>query len=199
MLIPGYGQENTSGSFSVRKNNKWAHGTVRLEIPPLSSELQGQTGCLFQEAVFDLDVGNEVYLLVLEDSQFGPAVAATRPFRVLCTTGLIRTTHGLVVFLVWTVAQDSPNETQYEQFLNPNSIEAIRLLSAAGLQSHLKVVIVDTLSSAVLDYFEFENVYGFDRVVEVAASSIGHEPVSDFALAQQEVVSQYSMEDLLNM
>ena len=182
----------------MHKDNKWRNGPTTLEIPQLSSDLRGATGCCFQEAIFDPDVGQEVYLLILEEREYAEAYARTRPFNLLCTSGVVRTTHGIVAFLIWTVAAGSPAESQVEQFLNPSKLETIQLLSALGQQSHMKAMIVDSGSSSVCDWFEFENTFGFGDLCGVMAESIGHEPSGDFQAAVGEVMEKYSLQDLLS-
>jgi len=46
---------------------------------------------------------------------------------------------------------------------------------------------------------EFENVYDFSDIAGKIAQLIGHEKPGDFQKAQQELMTLYSIEDLLNM
>ena len=102
------------------KRNKWTHGRNDLVLPPLPEELRRKTGCQFHEAVFDAEVGSEVYLAIFETGIYARKFAKTKPFNLHVTTGLVRTSQGIVGYLVWTIAEGSPVETVSEQFLNPH-------------------------------------------------------------------------------
>ena len=183
----------------MRKANKWVRGPVTLNVPPLPPDLIGSTGCRFESAIFDPKIGVEVYLAVLEAPEYARAYSNTRPFNLFCAQGLVRTSHGVVAFIVWTVAANSSRETKMDQFLSAHSSETIALVSALGQQTHLKVLIVDNSTSQVCDWFEFENNFGFDAFCAVMAQSIGHEAVGDFKEAVAELTSIYSTEDLLGL
>ena len=183
----------------MRKSNKWAQGPVTLNVPPLPPDLIGSTGCRFESATFSLKIGVEVYLAVLETPECARAYANLRPFNLFRVQGLVRTSHGVVAFIVWTVAANSSRETKMEQFLNPHSGETVALVSALGQQTYLKVLIVDSSTSQVCDWYEFKNSFGFDKFCAAMALSIGHEAVGDFNEAVAELTSIYSTEDLLDL
>ena len=178
------------------KNNKWTKGPKQLIFPPLTEELLGKCGCRLQKATFDPMVGDEVYLLLLEGTDFCQELARTRPFNILCKSGLVRTNHGLVLFLLFTITDGKREVASYELLLNPHQIGSIEMLSAWGQQSHLKAVLMDNHSSEEIDWFEFENNYGMDKVVSTIAECIGHEDRGDFQLAQQEFFDNYELNDL---
>ena len=54
----------------MHKDNRWLHGKHTFVAPPLSKNLKGATGCLFQEAIFDPKVGSEIYLAILEETDY---------------------------------------------------------------------------------------------------------------------------------
>ena len=58
---------------------------------------------------------------------------------------------------------------------------------------------MDNLTSEVVGWFEFENTYGMDRVVAGVGKVIGRLERGDFALAQQQVMNDYTLEDLQRM
>lgn len=138
-------------------DNRWRHGSRALAIPPLPSRLRGSAGCLLAEAIFDVETGPEIYLAVLEEPSWCLPLAATRPFEVFCKPGLAQTDSGGVIFLIWRIAAESKNEVVREQFLNPNNINTIRILSAVAQQTHLKALVINSQASEVVDWFESKN------------------------------------------
>jgi hypothetical protein len=183
----------------MRKHNKWSLGPTALAIPELDQRLLGATGCRFDKAIFDPKIGEEIYLSILETPDYATAYAQTRPFNLHAAQGLVRTKNGIVAFVVWSIAAGSPRQSDVEQFLNPNSVETIRLVSSLGNQTHLKALVIDSTSSSIRDWFEFENVYAFDQFCAAMAQAVGHEPVGNFSAAVQEVTAKYSTQDLLNL
>jgi hypothetical protein len=179
------------------KRNKWTHGRTTLEIPRLPTEWHGATACQFQDAVFDPKTGSEVCLLILDSAEYARAYSKVRPFNLYCTSGLVRTSHGVVAYIVWTVAAGSQGESQTEQFLNPHNADIIRLVSALGQQTHMKALVVNSDTGQLCDWFEFENNFGFRDFCGIMAQSIGHEPAGDFQAAMAEVMEQYTTADLL--
>jgi hypothetical protein len=170
-----------------------------LALPTLPSELVGVTGCRLQHALFDEQVGPEVYLAILEAGTGAMEVAATKPFQLFCKTGVGSTPHGLVAFCLWTTVKGSLDGPYWEQFLNPHHPGTIELLQQVGAQTHLKVLIIDSLTSEVVNWFEFENVYGFDRMANGLRLIATRSPPGDFERAQQAFMDENSVEDLLAM
>ena len=80
----------------MRKENRWRYGKREFIAPPLPKDLLGATGCLFQEAVYDPDVGIGVYLAMLENHEFCETLALLRFFKLSCKTGIARTSQGLI-------------------------------------------------------------------------------------------------------
>lgn len=180
-------------------DNKWKAGHVQLVVPRLPPELIGATGCLFQQAVFDAGAGEEVYLAILEQSESARKVASAKPFQLFCKTGVGQTAHGLVGFCLWTTVKGSLKGPFWEQYLNPHHPGTIRLLEQVGAQTHLKALIVDSLTSEVVNWFEFENVYGFDRMANGLGLMTRMMRGGDFELAKQAFMKENTTEELLAM
>jgi hypothetical protein len=195
--LPGRHTLSKGKGPSVERDNKWRRGPVSLNVPRLPDRLRGSAGCLLVEAIFDQEIGPEIYLAVLEEPSWCLPLAATRPFNVVCKPGLAQTDNGALIFLIWRIAAASNNEVIREQFLNPNNIDAIRTLSTASRQTHLKVLIINSRTDEVVDWFEFENVFQFDRLLNSAVEMVGRLPAGDFSDAIEEFTRQNSLEDLL--
>jgi hypothetical protein len=180
------------------KDNKWKHGSRGIEVPPLPKRLRQSSGCLLAEAIFDSVTGPEIYLAILEDSMWCRSLAATRPFKIFCKSGLAQTGNGSIIFLIWRIAAESTAETVHEHFLNPNNIETIRDLVMLAQQTHLKSVLISSQTSEVIDWFEFENGFGFEKLLNGAVEATRHEPPGNFSEAMDELTKRYSLEDLMN-
>jgi hypothetical protein len=183
----------------VRKNTQWTHGKGKFVAPLLPSQLRGITGCLFREAVFDQAVGNEVYLAIFEQAECARDLARLRQFNLFCKNGVVRTSHGLVAFALFTIYDGEEYNSAYELYLNPYEGDTLKLLSSAGLQSHFKVVIYDTVQNRLVQLLEFENVYRFGEFSDGLAEIAEREPCGDFQRAQGELMQRYSMDDLLKL
>lgn len=178
------------------RRNHWSGEKVKLVLPPLPPEYQGQSGAVFKAFCFDPKVGDEVALCLLDDPEFSCRVARLDPPKLFATTGVVRTSAGLIAFVVWGVHGPQGHLVDYEHPLNPFHIDMMRLLSAVGQQSHLKVVVVDSTHSEAVGFFEFENTYGFDRLAGGIAQVIGHEPVADFAATQAALREEFTLAQL---
>ena len=115
----------------MRKYNKWLHGKIEFVAPALPKDLRGRTGCIFQKGVFDSKVGDEIFLLILEDKEFSMVLSKFLSFNLFCKTGVARTDYGLVAFLVFSVYDGPKYVSAYELFLNPHNMETIRMLSSS--------------------------------------------------------------------
>ena len=142
----------------MRKQNRWIHGHRNFALPSLPDEMKGQTGCRFYRATIDTAVGEEVYLCLMEESQYVGAYARVNPFNVIAHTGFARRPFGVIAYIVWQIAAGSPQEFFTEQYLNPHRIETIQLVSSAANQTHLKLIIIDNQTTEVGAFVDFENV-----------------------------------------
>ena len=182
----------------MQRDNRWDKASRALQVPPLPAKLRGSSGCLLARAIFDEATGVEIYLAILEEPSWCLPLAATRPFKVFCKSGLAQTTNGAIIFLIWRLAGESDNETVHEQYLNPNNINAIRDLSMLSQQTHLKALVINSQASEVVDWFEFTNEFGFDALLTASVEMIGHQDSEgDFAAAIDELANRYSLQDLL--
>jgi hypothetical protein len=178
----------------LRIHNDWPDEAFDYRVPQLPSDRIGRTGAFFTEGTFNPAIGEEVYLVVL-DTAF--EWAPTDNLQVDLRTGLARTDHGLLAFLVWIAKDAGQVVAWFEQFLNPFQPEVVRLLSAAGQQDFFKILLLNSMTQEVWDIVQFENSYSFGSLAGAIAQAIGHEPVTDFEKAQAEFRATYPIEDLL--
>ena len=181
----------------MRKENRWRHGRTNIVFPPLPPDLRGRHGCLFHRFTFDSAVGEEICVVYMEEPEFAAAFRKIDPFNLNANTGAVRTPHGLVAFILWTIAANSPEEVLIEQFLNPHKIETVRLVASVANQTHLKLFVIDNLNKETTAFVEFENVYELGRLASGMASAIEGEKEGDFDTAQQYVMRTIPVSDLL--
>jgi hypothetical protein len=182
----------------MRKNNHWVHGNVKLILPPLPKELLGSNGCFFQHAIFDQNIGKEVYLALLE-SQLSETFHSMKTVEMYCKNGVSRTIYGIIAFLLFSFYSAHEYISSYEMYLNPFDPGSIDLLSKLGQQTHLKLLVFDSYSDELRNFFEFENTYGFDKYLENLTKIIDDQSPVDFLKAKEEFMSKYTIEDLINM
>jgi hypothetical protein len=146
---------------------------------------------------FDPNIGEEVFLLLKEEPGYADTYGQVSPLTLLASSGLTRTPFGIVPYVVWTVAAQSPAETQFEHFLNPTEMSSLRLLAAAASQSHFKMVIVNCVTSEVTAFVDYENVFGLGELAEAIVATMGHEPDGEFQRAVEHVKANVTLNVLL--
>ena len=182
--------------IAMKKENRWTRGIHHFVVPPLSDALTGRHGCSLQTATFDESVGEEVYALYLEEPAYADQFNRITPFNMVVRFGLVRTPYGVVAFIVWLIAAGSHHEVTTEQYLNPQNIDALRLVASAANQTHFKLLIVDNQSSEVGAFIDFENVFKFDQLASTMATAIGHEPEGDFGAAMEYAMNTWTVQEL---
>jgi hypothetical protein len=181
----------------MKKENPWTHGARDFVFPALSADLKGRHGCNLHRMTFDTTIGEEICAVYMEEPNFAAQFSKVAPFNLIAHTGLARTPHGLVAFIVWQIAAQSPQEVMVEQYLNPQNIGAIRLIASAASQTHFKLVVINNQNSEVAAFIDFENVFQFDQLVSAMAIAIGHEPEGDFDAATQYLINNVTIPELL--
>ena len=116
---------------------------------------------------------------------------------LLASSGLARTPFGIVPYVVWTVAAQSPAETKFEHFLNPTEMSSLQLLAAAASQTHFKMVIVNCATSKVTAFVDYENVFGFGELAEAIGAVMVDEPNVEFDRAVAHVKANVPLNVLL--
>jgi hypothetical protein len=181
----------------MKKENRWPHGTTQLVFPDLSSDLSGRQGCGLHRMTFDSRIGEEICAVYMEEPQFAEQFGDVAPFNLIAHTGLVRTPHGVVAFIVWQIAAHSPREVTVEQYLNPQNIGTIRLVASAANQTHFKLVVINNQTTEVTAFIDFENVFEFGELVSGMALAVGHEPEGDFEAATQHVMKTMTVQELM--
>lgn len=180
-------------------NNRWGRGATHLVVPPLLSQWIGTSAARLEERTFDEKVGPETVLFLFERPEYLGPIAKAKPFSLVVKNGLARTDHGAIIFLLYQVLAAGKKVCVYESYLNPHQEGAVALLAGWGRQTHLKVILVDSLSSEVEGFFEIENTFDISDLLHAAQMVAASEPDADFDAAQRDFTGEYSVEDLLAM
>lgn len=171
--------------------NKWLHGEHNFSIPSLPSHEIGQIGCNLVKLTFDEAIGEEVCVLFREDAQNADQLALQQPINMFAYTGIVYSPHGGVAYIIWQIAAGSPLEIFIETFLNPAN--AGPLLSQASKQTHLKLLVVNNLTSEVAAMVDYENVFALGDLADsmhlVAAPASGR----DFQRAVNQVLANFDL------
>jgi hypothetical protein len=128
---------------NMKKENRWTLGTRDFVLPALPPDMKGRHGCKLHRMTFDASIGEEICAIYMEEPDFVDQFSEVRPFNLIAHTGLVRTPHGVVAFVVWQIAAHSPQEVLIEQYLNPNHIGKVRLVASAANQSHFKLLVIN--------------------------------------------------------
>lgn len=179
------------------KNNQWNQGPIDLELPPLPSDLQGISGSLLQSGTFDPEIGEEVFLVILDTGFEWRDTEADEGGELRLKSGIAQTGHGLLAFLLWVLFENDERVAYFEQYLDPKNEETLRLLALAGEQEYMKVVFCNSGSGLVEDFLEYENVYELEELGASLAEMTDEAPEGSFEDAQQEFIDEYPVEDLL--
>jgi hypothetical protein len=181
----------------MMKRNRRTHETKNLVLPALPADLIGRHGCNFNRMTFDRSIGEKICAISFEEPDFADQFNEVRPFNLIAHSGLARTPHGVVAFIVWQIAAHSPQEVLIEQFLNPNNIGSIRLVASAANQTHFKLLVINNQTTEVAAFVDFENIFEFGRLVSAVALAIGHETEGDFSAASQHLMDTTTVQQLL--
>jgi hypothetical protein len=139
----------------MMKQNRRTVGIRNFVLPALPADLTGRHGCSLQRMTFDRSIGEEICAIYFEEPDFADQFSEVRPFNLIAHSGLARTPHGVVAFIVWQIAAHSPQEVLIEQFPNPDNIGTIRLVSSAANQSHFKMLVINNRTAEVAAFVDF--------------------------------------------
>ncbi len=183
---------------SLRRENRWKGGRVHLVLPPLPPHLQGQSGALFQSYVFSEEVGEGIALLLIDDPEFAKQLGALTPFHLNAKCGAVRTSAGMIAFILWSVSSRNGHVVDYEHTLDPFSAGTTEMLHSVARQRYLKVIVLDSVHSETEGFREFENNFGMDDLVSALTQLVSHEPPADFEETHAALRAEFSLEDLKN-
>ncbi len=145
--------------MSEQKHNKWRHGLTRFEIPALDDYMGMRDGFLPLPMILDPAVGEEVVLIVRDQTPFMEELRQVKPFRLMMKNGCVRNDLGpLVFFLFWVenLADLTQPFSSWDCYLDPKSETQISLWRNLAAQSHWHLFLVGA-AGRQRGFFEFEN------------------------------------------
>jgi hypothetical protein len=156
-------------------------------------------GARFERATLDEKIGPEIALILIDPTQFAHELRGRKPFELYLKSGAAQTSVGPVLFLLWWMPPltDGKPFALYEQVLNPAHAGTLEGLRWASSQTHLHVILVGPREE-LLDVYEFENIFGLDRLVSVSEIACNKHRGMDFALAKQEYDRTYDLMELFS-
>lgn len=185
--------------FSLK--NKWKGGKVRLVLPELPQALSSCEGIVPWNLTLDSRIGTETVLLYFDRTPFIHEIAGIRPFDFLMKSGLIRTSHGPVLFHLFYVPDpNNPSEpfVAVEAFVNPLDPAFMQKWRDIARQSHWHLILVGK-ENEVVDFFEFENTFGLGETLDQVERVCERMTGESFEQAKDELCNLYSVMDLYRM
>lgn len=180
-------------------DNKWRHGKVHFELPPLPPMLIASPGIKPISVILDNDVGQEIVLLMTEPIDKVKEYEGRDITRFMLKAGLVNTSFGPVCFLLFYFPDPlSGAQVTYENTINPKDNEQLSIYEQLSRQRYWHVVIADD-SGEVTNFFEFPNRYGLGETLQQVGNVCENMQVTDFISAKAEYESRYSIEQLLEM
>ena len=184
------------GSF----DNRFRHGKCQFELAGTSPLAAGMSGARFEKAILDEEIGSETVLFLTDSTPFAHELHRKR-FELRLKSGAAQTNAGPVLFLLWWIPPITNGEpfALYEQLLNPAHTGVLRRLRQLARQTHLHLVLIGP-GQELLDVYEFENVFGLDKLIPISVSACTRYGGSmDFIAAKQEYDQTYDVMELFGM
>lgn len=152
-------------------------------------------------AIIDSTVGEEVALYWIDHTPFVHELAAIRPFQFFLRSGLFRSDHGPLMWMLFYVPNPAGNPQPFasvECHVNPFEPSQVALWRSLANQTHWHLTLLGA-GNEVEDFFEFENRYGLAEALDTMDEACRGMHVTDFMRAKQEFWDRYTMDDLYNM
>jgi hypothetical protein len=182
-------------------NNKWTHGKTHFVLPPLPPELRCSEGILPWRLALDPKAGSEMVLLLLDRTPFIHDLAKVRPFDLRLKTGLVRTSHGPLCFLLFYIPDPRHPGAVFlaiDAHLNPFEAQHVLAWRDLARQSYWHLILVGA-DDKLVDLFEFPNTFELDLTLDTLESVSPSMAGGNFNMAKSEFEATYTIDDLLRM
>jgi hypothetical protein len=181
-------------------NNKWNHGLVNLELPPIQEGFMTQPGIYYLSLTIDSSIGEEVILIIYDPTDFIHELKSVNPFRFYMSSFFVNTNFGPIFsFLFWVSQQNDENQAFciYDKPLDISKPQSFESLNSLANQTHVHLLLVGK-NYKVEGFYEFENIYSFDKALETI-SQMDASRVIDFKKAENEYFNEFSLDSLFKM
>ena len=187
-------------------NNKWRLGkkSWSISLPDFieAMEYSPEQGCITPGyVVLDPNIGSETVLFIVDYTPFAHEIAQLKPFKLNINPGLVFCSTGPILFLLFTLPQPLEHGHPFAVFeitLNPNDSEMMQPFWNLAKQSHWHVFVIGP-NNEELNWFEFENIFNLEAILESFDRAASKHPCTDFDVAKSEFLQRYTVEDLLAM
>jgi hypothetical protein len=179
------------------KNKLTQKAEFILGPTPLINAVQN-SGILPMPTVIEDRIGTEMALLLVDKTPFIKELSKLQPFDLHLKTGLVRTSHGPVMFLLFYIPTPGKPHTPFmmlDYHVNPFDPSMVAMWRDLARQTHWHVILVDG-EGTVFNLLEFSNVYGLGHSLDQVLAVCEGMDHGIFAEAKEEFSANYSLEDL---
>jgi hypothetical protein len=197
LLVRQFDENNNTHAFE----NKLSVSTANYVMPPLPPELADTEGIIPWNLVIDPKVGTESCLLLLDRTPFIHALAKVRPFDLQLKSGLVRTDHGPLFFLLFYVPDPNrPGEvfTAIDVHVNPYDQQHMSGWRDLARQTHWHLILLG-VDDKLVDLFEFANTFGLSYTIDQVEAVCEKLPHGSFDEAKAEFCATYTLDDLMQL
>jgi hypothetical protein len=184
-----------------RQNTRFTLGPRKFEVLDFPPGIPGQGGLLPVPAIIDPTVGEEIALYWADPTPFIHELAAVRPFQLFMRSGLFRSEHGPLMWLLFFVPNPQPEPQPYammECHINPSEPRQVATWRRLANQSHWHLTLMGA-GSEVFGFYEFENTFALDDALDMMEQACRDMNVTDFLAAKQEFWGTFTLEELFEM
>jgi hypothetical protein len=170
-------------------------------MPSLPPELANTEGIITWSLVIDPKVGTETCLLLLDRTPFINTLSKVRPFDLRLKSGLVRTDHGPIFFLLFYVPDpDRPGEVFTAIDVHVNPCDPLHMIGWRDLarQSHWHLILLG-FGDKLVDLFEFLNTFELGKTLDQVEAVCEKLPHGSFDDAKAEFCATYTLDDLMQL
>ncbi len=203
---PGATKETAGSPAAQCSNSQGGNRRPGSKILPtfrsLPSHLRAQSCALFQKVSFSADSREEFVLFLLDDPEFARELGRLDPFHLAAKCGVVRTSAGMIAFIIWTVSSRNGHVVDYEHPLDSFKTKTLQMLCSIAEQGSLKVIILNSFSSKTEGVYEFTTDFKLKPFAKALTMMKDWEtqwqPPPDFNATQAALRREFSLEDLKN-
>lgn len=187
--------------MNIILNNKWNLGKANFGIHKVPKAYEDYNGIYAIYASLDKSIGTEVVLYIRDETDFIYKLAKQKPFKLFLKPGVVNTTYGPLLFLLFWVPDSVVKNRVYVEFdvhLNPLQPEHLAVFYDLSRQSHWHLFLINKENEQI-EFFEFENNYGLYESLIFLEEACSSKVSIDFLKAKKEFMSKYSLKELFLM
>lgn len=184
-----------------QKYNPWRHGLRNFEHPPLENFAGVADGFFPLRVVLDFEIGEEIALYLRDQTPFVEDLEQLKPFTLMLKAGVGQNEFGpLCFFVFWVPDPTDPTEAfvAYDVYLNPHDPRQVLVWRLLAAQSHWHLFLIGA-GDEQREFFEFENTFNLDAILDFALEAWGPIQLVDFNRAKSKFMLEHTVNDLLHL